>query len=223
MKEFMQPVNREDFEDFATLFEHKLQPSPINIERHLKQAEGKPLLENRLQIVIDYCFEYTKDVAKHERLRRQGLDNETAEADAKRTETHEGTMMAIVAYTNALEEFGLDNPDEPETIPNKNQSRVHFGKFAILLTLNRFKDQIQLFKNIKEHTGEIDYSKLKSLIHTEIELLTIEYVETLSEILDSEDKSEEKENILREIEEKLHQDESHILQAFIELYEKSYK
>lgn len=208
---------------FQPYLKKKLQPSPINLERHLKQSEGKPLLESRLEKMIDICFEYTKDVAHHERLRREGKDVETADADIKRTETHEETMAAIIAYTSALEQFKLNNPEEPEIIPHKNQSRVHFGKFAILLTLNRFKDQITLIKNIREHGQEIDYAKLRSLTKTEAELLTIEYVETLSQMLNEDDVSEEKSKVLHEIEDKLHQDENHILQAFVELYERSYK
>lgn len=223
------PIGPEDFKDFVTVIESKLQPSPIRLERHLRQAEGDLLLESRLETMLDCCFEYTKDVASHERLRRMGRDaqTETEEADIKRSAMHGATVTAIIAYTDALEDRGFSNPDEPEVIPHKNQSRAYFGKFAILLTLNRFKEQIQLISRVKEQGHDADYEKLKKISRNESELMTIEYVEILSKILEEEEISSEsladKEMALHDIEDRLHKNESEILQEFLSIYERGYK
>jgi hypothetical protein len=217
----------EDFKDFETVAEGKLPKSPINLERHKKQAENDPMLKERLQKMVDICFAYTKDFASHERLRRMGKDTlqETAAADAIRTATHEGTMLAVISYREALEAKGLADPDEPEQIPTRGQSRNFFGKFALLLTLNRFKDQIQLISQIREKSQDVDYEKLKTMTENEAELLVIGYVEILSTLLDNDDMDpaevEAKEAKLQEIESELQKDESSILNDFVKIHDRS--
>jgi hypothetical protein len=170
-------------------------------------------------------------VAHHEHLQRSGTEffSAAATADHKRTETHDATIAAINAYREILDHKGwLNNEGEKlEIIPKGDAARGRFGKFALLLTLNRFKDQITLVKKFSREGAAIDYDKLKKFTKTEQELLVIEYVQTVSHIYEQEDLTTppeaELEAKLHEIEDKLGLDEETIFHNFITIYEKGYQ
>lgn len=214
----------EDFREFLTLFGEKLQPSPINLDKHIESAGKDPILKDRLTAMIDSCFAYTKDVARHEYLRRtETLENpnDVVTADAQRAATHARNAQDIRRYFDALEEKRISPSNDAEVIPSKTAVRAHYGKFAVLLTLNRFKDQITFMNQIIERSHDVNYEQLRQLTQNEAELFTIEYVEILSAIIDDKI-STDQEARLHEIEDKLQQDENHILQAFANIYDRTY-
>ncbi len=226
----MERITPIELKEFSEITDSKLAPSPIDVERHKRQAEGDPMLEKRLNEMLDCCFEYTKDVAHHEHLRRSGKDFEveTASADAQRAETHNKTIEAIMSYRNALDDKKLIKTDgaKLELIPTSSQSRAAFGKFALLLTLNRFKEQITLVKKFSREGIHIDYEKLKGMTQNEQDLLIIEYVQITSSIYEKDDienpPAVEVEDRLHTIEDTLGLDEGTIFQNFIRIYEKGY-
>ncbi|MEN9604533.1 MAG: hypothetical protein RJB39_218, partial [Candidatus Parcubacteria bacterium] len=57
MKEEITPM---DLKEFSEIVDMKLQPSPIDLEAHKAQAESDPVVKERLETLVECCFEYTR-------------------------------------------------------------------------------------------------------------------------------------------------------------------
>lgn len=221
----------EELEEIALLFNEKLPPSPVDIEKYIGQLKEVEYGVEVLKDLLDNCLEYTIDVAELEKysLEHAGeFDEERTEIDRKRSLKHDSTIDSINIFLRMCQKNDLDT----SWFTWKSADRGKYGKFAILLTLNRFRNEITYFKtteyiekvreSLPSDQLDIDYERLK-LGKTEIEIMIINYTQILSKVLyDDRECTESESQELNEISQRLQKDEQAILGAFLEIYKRGY-
>lgn len=222
-------ISAEELELLEQLFRDNLRESPINLEEYSRLAEQDEDIKLAFEEMLRYCLEYTEDVAEMEKYAREHVgkfDDERDELDQKRSRKHDATIVAINAFARTLTKKQI----EVNWLKWGGQDRASYGNFAILTTLNRFKNEIILKKVIERHDVSIDFEKLRQNAEG-AELLVIKYVETLTDILKedtlSEDELDEQKpdrrlSELESIREDLGAPEEKILGAFHQMYLKRY-
>lgn len=215
-------ISDEQLKAMEELFRDNLPESPIVLEEYEKLCKGDEIAEELLQQMVEKSIDYTVDVSTMERYVREHpaeLDEDREAVDKKRTITHNATIDSINIFTRYIgKTFGKESFIKWDTA-----NRGAYGKFAILLALNLFKEKI-IVDLIKEKTAgeDIDIAKLK-LSATGQELLVLDYVDILC-AAEKEDRAlaEEEESKLKEIETELNQTADSILGAFHQIYIKRY-
>ncbi len=227
----------EEIELLESIFSTELPKSPIDIEACRQICQGNEDLETTFQDMLTHCLRYTEDVAameKHVREHPTEYDEDREMVDRKRTITHNATISAINIFARTMHKNG----HQTNWLKWDSSNRAGYGNFAILVTLNRFRDNllIQTFiHTVEQSGGQIDYDLLKQGASA-VELKIIEYVEILAKELESdvaegsEQRSEEKEvehinnhsGQLSAISSQLGKSEVDILAAFHEMYLKRY-
>lgn len=224
-------LSMDELEEIARLFNEKLPPSPVDIDKYIDELKDVEYGIEVLKDLLDNCLEYTIDVAELEKYSLEhvgGFDEERAEIDRKRSLKHDATISSINVFLRMCQRNNLDT----SWFTWKSADRGKYGRFAVLLTLNRFRNEITYFKtteyieevreSIPSDQNDIDYEKLK-LGKTEIEIMIINYTQILSKIL-SEDRecTESESQELNDISQRLQKDEEAILGAFLEIYKRGY-
>lgn len=157
---------------------------------------------------------------RYTREHKQDKGEDFIAVDKKRTITHDATIASINIFSRYLLNKNLKNES---FITWDTNNRGAYGKFAILLTLNTFKDKILLDLIQKRNPDiEVNTSKLREGAN-EQELLVLDYVDILCGA-ENEDRAlrEEEMKALLDIEQKLGQTQDKILGAFHTIYMKRY-
>jgi hypothetical protein len=215
-------ISGEQLKAMEVLFKDNLPPSPILLEEYEIICEKDETAKELLVQMIKKCVDYTVDVSNMERYAREhpaerGDDREAV--DRKRSATHDATIASIDIFCRYIGK----NLYEPSFITWDTSNRGAYGKFAILLSLNLFKEKIILdLVKEKVHREEIDIQKLKESAVGQ-ELLVLDYVDILC-TAEKEDRTvaENEAKKLKEIEDKLNQTADKILGAFHQIYIKRY-
>lgn len=204
--------------------------SPIKLEEHREMIAHDEEAKKRFSIMILNCLRYVEDFAKHQDAKYSGDELKTqSQFDRQRTIAHNEMIVSVDAYYNWLigqknKQYNTDWKYWPEySEENKGRTRVIYGKFAIALTLNRFKDQLIELKKIQ--TSSSDLSEIKEIHkHDKKILAIIKYIEILSKILEEDRQATlpEKQE-LKEIERSLKITEEQILILFRNLYTNEYE
>ncbi len=215
-------ITQEELEAIERLFKVDLHPPLINLEEYREICENDETARELLQELVDKCLNYTVDVSVMERFTREheGVRDEDFDTvNNKRKTTHD----AMIGSVNIFSRYILKNQltDKP-FITWDPSNRSGYGRFALLLILNIFKEKILLDLAIKKSGGEINIDALR-VSANEQELLVLDYVDILCKA-EKEDRplSEEEKNTLVNIEEKLGQTSDKILGAFHEIYMRRY-
>lgn len=218
-----QELSYEELEAIERIFRVDLPKSPIDLDEYVIVCENDETATELLQEMIHKCLDYTVDVSNMERyaLEHPGEKGEDFESvDKKRSNTHD----AMISSANIFSRYILKNNLKKDSfISWDTANRGAYGKFAILLTLNIFKDKIliDLVKK-KSPDGQIDTAKLRQGAN-EQEILVLDYVDILCEAENANRPLEEIElEKLSNIEESLGQTPDKILGAFHTIYMKRY-
>ncbi len=205
-------------EKIANLFREKLPKIDIDIEQCEKLCEIDPDFKELFEDVLNSSYKYTVDVANMEKFSREDKntsEEDFMEADKKRSVTHDAmisTLNIMIRYVNT-KNLDLDL----KWFNWQKENRAAYGRFAILLTLNVFKEDIILHK-----VEEIDIDEIKKELN-EVELMIIEYVLILSKIHEDDRQPEDDElDKLNKISSELGKNSDDILAAFYEIYKKRY-
>jgi hypothetical protein len=226
-------LTQEEIELLESLFRDNLKESPINIKMYENMAESDEDIRFCFESMLDCCLNYTEDVAKMERYVREHkgeYDEEREGVDQARTRAHDAMIASVNIFARVLK----TKSKEVAWLKWEENNRGGYGNFAILLTLNRFKNDLiarKLLQKIEKiEKTDIDFKSLKEGAN-DIEIKIINYVEILSERLRAE-VSDNQNTInnepvvsakLKEIEDELQQDEESILGAFHQIYLRRYK
>ena len=205
-------------EKISVLFREKLPTVDINIDEYEKMSETDEVFKELFEEVLNSSYRYTVDVANMEKLSRENTntsDEDFIESDKKRTVTHNSMITSLNVMARYIETNTQDL--DLSWFNWQKDNRAAYGRFAILLTLNVFKEEIILHK-----VEEIDISEIKKDLN-EIELMIIDYVIILSKIHENhrEADSEELEK-LNTISTELGKNTDDILAGFYEIYKKRY-
>lgn len=211
-------ANLPAIEKIAALFREKLPKPEINIEEYEKACSENEVFKELFEDVLNTSYRYTVDVANMEKFARENKntsDEDFMEADQKRSRTHDSMISALNIMMRYVENNDI-NIDTRWFNWNKD-NRAAYGRFAILLTLNIFKEDIILRK-----IEEIDIEDIKKDLN-EIELMIIDYVLILSKIHeDHRDPKPEELEKLNNISMTLGKNSEEILNGFYEIYKKRY-
>lgn len=205
-------------EKISYLFREKLPKIDIDMVSYEKKCEQDEVFKELFEDVLNTSYRYTVDVANMEKFAREDKNNseeDFIEADQKRSATHNSMIAAlnIMARYIKTKELGLDL----EWFNWQTENRAAYGKFAILLTLNVFKEDIILHK-----IEEMNIDEIKKELN-EVELMIIDYVLILSKIHeDHREPAESELEKLNKISTELGKDYENILSAFYEIYKKRY-
>jgi hypothetical protein len=205
-------------EKISVLFREKLPTVDIDIEKFEAATEQDEVFKELFEDVLNASYKYTVDVANMEKVSRQ--ETETSEedfivADQKRTITHNTMISSLNIMTRYIEQKELDL--DLSWFNWQKENRAAYGRFAILLTLNVFKEDIILRK-----VEEIDINEIKKDLN-EVELMIIDYVIILSKVHeDHRDPDETELEKLNNISTELGKNTDDILSAFYEIYKKRY-
>lgn len=205
-------------EKIAVLFREKLPKVDIDIEKCERLCEQDETFKELFEDVLNTSYRYTADVANMEKFAREDKntsEEDFMEADQKRSATHNSMIAALNIMTRYVEtkDLGLDL----SWFDWQKENRAAYGRFAILLTLNVFKEDIILHK-----IEEIDINKIKKELN-EVELMIIDYVLILSKIHeDHRNPNNEELEKLNKISTELGKNSEDILAAFYEIYKKRY-
>jgi hypothetical protein len=176
------------------------------------------VFEELFEDVLSTSYQYTIDVSTMERHARE--DKETSredfvESDKKRSITHDSMILAVNIMIRYINENDLDI--DTKWFAWNTENRAAYGKFAILLTLNLFKEEFILHK-----VEEIDFEDIKKTLN-EVEIMVLNYVLILSKIHNEDrDPSAEEFKQLDKISIDLEKNTEDILSAFYEIYKKRY-
>lgn len=234
----IEEITERDLELLEQLFREDLPDCPIDLELYEQLAEEDEDIRLAFEPMLATCLRYTEDVADLEKmaLEKPGVfDEDRAKVDEIRSRTHDAVIADINIFSRTLQAKGLSI----DWLKWQSENRPAYGNFAITLTLNRFKDIIQSYRDLivekvakKIGSGEMDLSTLKQDA-TQAELEVIKYVEILIEILKEEDEKEDatvvppetipEMDALKEIETKLRRSSTEILSAFHRIYSKRYE
>lgn len=217
-------ITEGELEAIERIFKIDLPKSPIDLDIYSAICEGNIEASDLLTELIEKCLNYTVDVSNMERYVREhegdkGEDFQTV--DSKRSITHD----SMIDSANIFSRYLLKNNLIPESFVTWDTSnRGAYGKFAILLTLNIFKDKI-LIDLVKKRTptGEVNIQALRDSTSDKQELLVLDYVDILCSA-ENEDRSlsESEKKKLSNIEKELKQTPDKILGAFHVIYMSRY-
>lgn len=216
-------ITPEKLEAIERVFRADLPNSPINLDDYTDLCEKDSTAQELLNELVDRCLDYTVDVSNMERyaIEHEGDKGEDFQMiDKKRSATHDGMIASANIFSRYILNQGLK---EESFITWSPENRGAYGRFAILLTLNIFKDTILLdLVRKKSPKGEIDTNKLRASAN-EQELLVLDYVDILCGAENNDRPLLETEKAkLIEIEDKLNQTSDKILGAFHTIYMKRY-
>lgn len=217
-------IDRKDLELLEQLFKDDLPESPIDLEYYFNLASNDEEIQSTLSDVLKSSLKYTEDIANLEKIILENpgsYDMEREASDKARTRAHNAVIDNINIFARTLRSKGL----EVKWLKWSTEERVAYKKFAVSLTLNRFKDDIldyrkkineDVLEKVKNHEIDIDELKLKA---KQSQLVIIEYVEILIKIDKSKEGQEDNDTSLlhkrlNEIETKLHKKGEEILSAF---------
>lgn len=210
--------NLSTIEKISSLFREKLPKVDIDIDSYEKKCEEDELFKELFEDVLNTSYRYTVDVANMEKFAREDKntsEEDFMEADKKRSATHNSMITALNIMVRYIETKELEL--DLDWFNWQTENRAAYGKFAILLTLNVFKEDIILHK-----IEEMDIDQIKKEL-SEVELMIIDYVLVLSKIHDDHRDPEESElEKLNKISTELGKDSENILSAFYEIYKKRY-
>ncbi len=210
--------NLSTIEKISFLFREKLPKINMDIESYEKKCEEDEVFKELFEDVLNTSYRYTVDVANMEKFAREDKNNseeDFLEADQKRSATHNSMIAALNIMARYIETKELDL--DLEWFNWQTENRAAYGKFAILLTLNVFKQDIILHK-----IEEMDIDEIKKDLD-EVELMVIDYVLILSKIYEDRREPVESElEKLNKISAELGKDSENILSAFYEIYKKRY-
>jgi hypothetical protein len=205
-------------EKIASLFREKLPKINIDIESYEEICEKDPIFKELFGDVLNTSYRYTVDVANMEKFAREDKntsDDDFVESDQKRGVTHDSMISAVNILIRYIEKNNIDI--DTKWFNWNKENRAAYGKFAILLTLNVFKEDIILHK-----IEEIDIEEIKKDLD-EVELMVIDYVLILSKIHENHREPDENElEKLKKISTELGKGSEDILSAFYEIYKKRY-
>jgi hypothetical protein len=217
-------IDRKELELLEQLFKEDLPESPIDLDYYFGLADNDEDIQSTLSDVLNSSLKYTEDIANLEKIILEdpsSYDVEREALDQVRTRAHNAVIDNINIFARTLRSKGL----EVKWLKWSTEERVAYKKFAVSLTLNRFKNDIldyrkkineDVLEKVKNHEIDIDELKLKA---KQNQLIIIEYVEILIKI----DKNKEQQGDddasllykkLNEIELKLHKKGEEILSAF---------
>ncbi len=215
-------ITNPELEAIEDLFKADLAPSPINLEYYRNLCETDEVAEELLIDMVRKCLEYAVNVSNMERYVREHKgerDEDREEVDNKRTITHNATMDSI----NIFSRYIVRKLNESSIVTWDSGNRGAYGRFAILLTLNTFKEKIILdVMRKKTSAGELDISRLREKA-TPTDLLVLDYVDILCTVeKEHRTLNESEQKKLIEIELKLNQTSEKILEAFYKIYTSRY-
>lgn len=215
-------ITQEELEAIERLFKFNLHPSLIDLAEYKEICKHDETATELLEELVEKCLDYTVDVSVMERFTREneGIRDEDFDTITnKRKATHD----AMIASINIFSRYILNNKlTEESFVTWDSSSRVGYGRFALLLTLNIFKEKILLDLVKKKSTDEINIEDLRQSADDQ-ELLVIDYVDILCKA-EKEDRelTEDEKDTLQKIEKTLNQTSDKILGAFHEIYIRRY-
>ncbi len=235
-------VTVDELASLERLLHENLPDSPIDLDFYTEIASKNENVRIALKSMLAHCLRYTEDVAEMEKIAlsiHDTNDETRVESDVKRTRSHDATIDSINIFARTLRKEGYSS-DWLSWSPNK-ENRPIYGSFATLLTLNRFKEMIQKYREeamrifvSRVISGEINISSLKSDQLGAAELMTIEYVEIMAQVFRSKSDTTRIKSVdpgvhvesdnekLKQIEQRLEKDTKEILGAFYEIYKRRY-
>ncbi len=235
-------VTVDELASLERLLHENLPDSPIDLDFYMGIASKNENVRIALKSMLAHCLRYTEDVAEMEKIAlsiHDTNDETRAESDTKRTRSHDATIDSINIFARTLKKEGY--PSDWLSWSPAKENRPIYGSFATLLTLNRFKEMIQKYREearkifvARVISGEINISSLRSDQLGAAELMTIEYVEIMAQVfkskgdtaqiknVDSGDPGESDSEKLKQIERQLEKDNEQILGAFYEIYNRRY-
>ncbi len=224
----------EEKELLENIFRYDLKESPINIDAYEPLAEADEDVRYSLDTMLETCLAYTEDVAIMERYVREHVgqyDEDREAVDQSRSRAHDAMISSVDIFARVLRSKKQDT----SWLKWDHDNRGRYGNFAILLTLNRFKEDLiarKLVENMETLQGNgLDFNEIK-IGASAAEMKIIRYVEVLSSMLEAEDLagSEPEQNAsqpsvseLKIIETELGKDGSAILGAFHQIYLRRYE
>lgn len=220
-KEFIKSFiseNLSTIEKISNLFREKLPKLEIDIAKYEELAEQDPIFKELFEDVLMMSYQYTIDVSNMEKYARE--DKETSredftEADKKRSITHDSMILSINIMMRYINKNELDI--DTRWFAWNADNRAAYGKFAILLTINLFKEEFILHK-----VEEIDLENIKKSLN-EVEIMILDYVLILSKIHNEDrDPTDEEFKKLDIISIELGKNTEDILSAFYEIYKRRY-
>jgi hypothetical protein len=212
-----------DLEAIEQVFQIDLPPSIIDVDEYTALCEVDVDALELLKDLVAKCLNYTVDVSNMERYVREhpGDQDEGLEMTSKKRSVTHGSMISSV---NIFSRYLLKQGIKTESfIKWDSENRGAYGRFAILLTLNAFKDNILVDLVRKTFPdGDVNTSALRESAN-EQELLVLDYVDILC-AAEKEDRvlTEEEKDKLIDIERTLSQTADKILGAFHTIYMKRY-
>jgi hypothetical protein len=215
-------ITQEELEAIERLFRVDLHPPLIDLEEYREVCEKDKTAKELLQELVDKCLSYTIDVSIMERftLEHEGIRDEDFDTVSnKRKATHD----AMIGSVNIFSRYVLKNKliEEP-FITWDPSNRSGYGRFALLLILNMFKEKMIVDLVVKKSQGDINIDALRVSADKQ-ELLVLDYVDILCGA-ENEDRPllKKEEERLLEIENNLGQTPDKILGAFHEIYMRRY-
>lgn len=222
-------LSAEEIELLEQLFRENLPKSPIDLNYYESLASTNESIRTTLDEVLSSSLVYTEDIANLEKtiLKNPGdFDEDRERLDQVRTRAHNAVIDNINIFARTLRA----NKVEVNWFTWSTDNRVAYKKFAVALTLNRFKDSIikyrkeivsEINEKIKRH--EINIGDLK-MNANEAQLVVINYVEILINVNRNSENKDEKQRLgevdmnsnemLTDIERRLMKSKDEILSAF---------
>jgi hypothetical protein len=220
-KEFIKSFITENLpaiEKISNIFRDKLPKLEIDIDKYEELAEQDPVFEELFEDVLSTSYQYTIDVStmeKHAREDKETSQEDFVESDKKRSVTHDSMILAVNVMLRYINKNELDI--DTKWFAWNTNNRAAYGKFAILLTLNLFKEEFILHK-----IEEIDLVDIKKTLNA-VEIMILNYVLILSKIHNEDrDTADEEFKQLDNISIELGKNTEDILSAFYEIYKKRY-
>lgn len=211
-------IDNESLDKISELFTEKLPSVNLDIESYEKICDKDETFKELFEDLLNTSYRYTVDVAEMEKYAREnkgGYDDDRNELDQKRGRTHDAMISCTDILVRYIENKGIELDLKWFTWPKDN--RAGYGRFAILLTLNIFKEEIILHK-----AEEIDIEKAKKDLN-ETELMIINYILTLSTIhKEKRTPSEEEYKKMDSISQELDKTPDDLLSGFYQIYKKRY-
>lgn len=210
--------NLSTIEKISSLFREKLPTIDIDIDQCEKMCKENEVFKELFEDVLNTSYRYTVDVANMEKFAREDKntsEEDFVEADKKRSATHDSMISSLNIMMRYIENNNLEI--DTSWFNWQKENRAAYGKFAIILTLNVFKEDIILHK-----IEEMDINQIKKELN-EVELMIIDYVLILSKIHeDHRDASDDEVEKLNKISTDLGKSSEDILSGFYEIYKKRY-
>lgn len=253
MSESIQPLSGEveqelpeqDLEKLEQLFSEQLPESPIDLAYYQELASKDTMIAMTLKDLLAQSLRYTEDAAELERaaLSEDVSEEERAEIDNKRTVAHNATISSIDIFARTLQQQGHKTTWKTW----QPHDRWGYGKFAINVTLNRFKESIEKYRErivavIAEKivSSDLDLDKLRTKDINSVENLVIRYVEVLAGLLKNKGPKDTLSDVLRDqiqhpeqltqhneelqrIKSNLGKNDAEILSAFYRIYNRRYE